>query len=295
VSILIVRKTTNYELHGKAVEARVKEGLIPSSTLVRLTDAHREHHACLNEVRAILTKHQVPYEEISREQGKGLDSSLFERVITVGGDGTLLAASHILPHTKPVLGIRSSASSVGYLCGGSFDSLEPNLLEFLDGKSELQRLQRLKAVVTRVASQEKFSSVPVLNDLLYTNASPAATTRYLLTHNKRKEAHRSSGIWIATAAGSTAGLFAAGGKRSAPSDLNYQYRVRELYKLGLTNPKLEGDFFSPEKDVFHISNRCEHAILAFDGQHGEINLEYGDEVDFARAEPLDVVKNPRLK
>src|SRR5690606_17369376 len=138
----------------KAVEARVREGLVPQSTFKRLKQAHDEHYACLEQVHAILSKENVPFREIAREQSD-LDPAAFEQVITVGGDGTLLAASHMLPQTTPVLGIRSSASSVGYLCGGSFDTLEQDLSRFLAGQSETVTLQRLRADVTRVDSQTK--------------------------------------------------------------------------------------------------------------------------------------------
>jgi NAD+ kinase len=289
VAVLIIRKTTNYELYGVEVQARAKEGLVAADTVGLLSSSHKEHYATLEKLKEIISGHGHEVTEIRREE-KNLDLSKYEHIFTVGGDGTLLASSHMLPESRVVLGVRSSASSVGYLCGASFDTLEDDMKHFFDGKSESLVAQRLVADVKYVSRKETFKSVPILNDFLYSNISPAATTRYAITHGGKKEAHRSSGIWIATAMGSTAGIYTAGGQKVPQEDTGFQFRVRELYKMGLTDPEIEGAFFDPDKDELIISNRCQDAILATDGQHGEIKLQYGDEIRFKRTEPLHVVK-----
>ena len=56
-------------------------------------------------------------------------------------------------------------------------------------------------------------TVAVINDVLIAHKNPAATSRYLLELNKTKEEQRSSGIWIATPMGSTAGHFIGRGQK----------------------------------------------------------------------------------
>ncbi len=289
MAVLIIRKTTNYELYGVAVQARAKEGLVAANTVGLLTTSHQEHYKTLEKLKEIISGHGHEITEIRREE-QNLDPSKYEHIFTIGGDGTLLAASHMLPNTRTVLGVRSSASSVGYLCGASFDTLEADMQRFFEGNSTALTAQRLTADVKYVSRKERFTSVPILNDFLYSNVSPAATTRYAVTHNGIKEAHRSSGIWISTAMGSTAGIHTAGGTKVSPNEMNFQFRVRELYKLGHTTPEIEGAMFDPDNEELIISNRCQNAILATDGQHGEIKLQYGDEIRFNRAEPLEIVR-----
>jgi len=289
VSVLIIRKTTNYELYGTAVEARANEGSVDSGTLELLKTAHSEHHKTLGRLKELIRAKGFDFTEISRDD-KTSDSLKFDHVITVGGDGTLLAVSHTLPTASRVLGIRSSASSVGYLCGASFDTLDSDLDAYFSGKLPVILTQRLVAVIKKVENRKIIRTVPVMNDFLFSNVSPAATTRYIITHNSTQESQRSSGIWISTAAGSTAAILTAGGIKQPPGDMNFQFKVRELYKMGHVIPKIDGAMFNPDKETLIIANRCQHAILAFDGQHGEIDLEYGDEISFERAAPLEVVK-----
>jgi len=54
-------------------------------------------------------------------------------------------------------------------------------------------------------------------------------SRYYLQVGKLLEEQRSSGVWIATAAGSTGGLRSAGGKVLPKEDKKFQYKPRELY------------------------------------------------------------------
>ena len=73
--------------------------------------------------------------------------------------------------------------------------------------------------------------------------SPAETTRYELQFNKKVEEHKSSGLWLSTAIGSTAAISAAGGQELAFDSQLSQYIVRELYKpKGYVEPRLVQGF-----------------------------------------------------
>jgi NAD+ kinase len=151
-----------------------------------------------------------------------------------------------------------------------------------------QTVARVKALITKASSGETLETVPVLNDLLYANANPAATTRYKILFRDRYETHRSSGIWFATGMGSTAAILAAGGERRPQTDPLFQFRVRELYKLGHKLPEIEGAIFDPDIHQLEIENRCPQAILATDGQHGNLDLGYGDIIRIKRGPLLHV-------
>lgn len=286
--VLIVTKTTNYELHGAAIEAKVADGRIPKDALSRLTTAHQEHYQTLNRLRDALSKAGVGFEETSRDSVKPWPKTL-DAVITVGGDGTLLAATHQMAGGL-IAGVRSAVSSVGFLCVAGRDQIEDLVRALVEGRLEAVKVARLAAEVTKSSTGEQVRTEPVLNDLLYANASPAATTRYKIRFGAAEEVHRSSGLWVSTAAGSTAAILAAGGARRPITDSLAQFKVRELYTLGHTEPKIAGGLFDPQSEVLEIENRCQQAILALDGQHGVQPLAYGDLIRFIGAAPISLVR-----
>lgn len=290
MDVLIVRKTTNFELYGDAVKQRTDLGGVPADTFERLEDAHTEHYRVLLRLRELLVQEGLPFQEVSRDDP--MPKNNYSIVITVGGDGTLLSASHKI-HTGLVLGVKSSSSSVGFLCAADEISLPTWIKKIAAGDIKGAPVNRASAYVVRADGRAAFATDPVVNDFLYANSNPAATTRYRIRFGKRTETHRSSGIWVATGAGSTAAIFAAGGEQRPVDDPKLQFRVRELYKLGLSRPVIENGFFDPDGEGILIENRCESAVLAVDGQHGAHTMTYGDTISFRSAPPLHVVLRPR--
>src|SRR5262245_22273871 len=82
-------------------------------TVAHVRAAHAEHEATVDEVKRALHEHGAKVTAI-RTKRDGFDAARFDLVVTVGGDGTLLRASHSVAKT-PILGINSSPStSVGF-------------------------------------------------------------------------------------------------------------------------------------------------------------------------------------
>lgn len=292
MKVLIVTKTTNFELHGQVIGENIKRGRVSSDALSRLVLAHDEHYATLTKLQELLDAHGISFELTTRDSvwSWSDNSSDLDAVISVGGDGTLLAASHRILHKGRLLGVRSSQSSVGYLCCAGALRLTAMVEALAHGELNWQEVSRVHAEVQKTEENACIKTVPVLNDLLYANANPAATTRYRLQFKGRAETHRSSGLWVATGMGSTAAILAAGGERRPQDDTLFQFRVRELYKLGHKLPEIEGGLFDPDTDHLEIENRCPEAILATDGQHGFTELVYGDTVTFKRSPGLCVAR-----
>ena len=129
-------------------------------------------------------------------------------MITVGGDGTLLSASHAVTRV-PMLGVNSAPShSVGFFCGAKRGQARPAILSAVSGDLHKMVLSRMSVRVNGKTITDR-----VLNEALYCHASPAATTRYILRLGDVEEEQKSSGFWIGPAAGSTAARFA---RRLAP-------------------------------------------------------------------------------
>jgi NAD+ kinase len=204
--------------------------------------------------------------------------------VAVGGDGTLLAASHSVVRA-PILGVNSAPEhSVGFFCSAQRVTFRGMLERALAGKLPSVELTRMA-----VAVNGRLRTKHVLNEALYCHSSPAATSRYLLRHGKSTEEQRSSGIWIGPAAGSTAAQRSAGGRVLPLASRGLQLVVREPYTpsgrpYGLIKLAI------PDGDVVHVESKMDDAALFFDGPHRHVPVRLGDRVSFfASDEPLSVL------
>jgi NAD+ kinase len=193
-------------------------------------------------------------------------------VISVGGDGTLLEASHVVA-SAPVLGVNSDLGrSEAVFCAASRHNVDRVLRAALAGRLPERRLARLA-----VRLDGRIIGPPVLNDVLAAHPDPAAMSRYRLAIGRRKEAQKSSGLWIATAAGSSSAALAAGGVRLPWTTSRFQYRPRELYRGRLTRPVLRGGILSPSATV-ELTWLMREGRIFIDGSHVHVPLKFGDRV-----------------
>ncbi len=290
MKVLVISKTTNLELHGDIIARRVATGIIDSTHMERLQRAHDDHYRTLDHLYEQLLQAGIKYLEIGRglywPQVKNLDA-----VITVGGDGTVLEASHrILDDRTPLIGVRSSPLSVGYLCYCNRDEINTMVQQLIEDKLPVVSVNRLRATVKLIQAQSSVETPPILNDLLFCNLFPAATTRYGISFGGKREEHKSSGIWVSTAAGSSAAIHAAGGETLPFHDDRAQFLVRELYEPAGKSFTLRKSVFRPEVEPLVIENHCETALLAVDGQRGTVNLSFGDKIIIKRNAPLTLAK-----
>lgn len=288
--ILVVRKNSTLDRHGDYIRDKVNRGFLSHEHLDRLSRAHEEHYKTFEDLMESLSKAKLPFQEVHRDESwPSLDSISY--VITVGGDGTVLEASHHISNADVALiGIKSSPSSIGYLCYKSASQISELISELKSDHLSLIQVSRLNATIHRVKDGQSFVSNPVLNDFLFTAANPAETSRYRITLGGNQEVQKSSGIWIATAAGSTAAISAAGGSIHPINDPNFQYLVREPYASPGKSFKLVGGNFHPDQQTFELENLVDQGILALDGHHGILSLGYGDRVVFGSAPSLKLAR-----
>jgi NAD+ kinase len=201
------------------------------------------------------------------------DASDAALVVTVGGDGTLLAASHNVEDT-PVLGINSAPdSSVGFFCVGHRRVVARMLPRALEGKLESRRLSRMKVTINgRVVSRR------VLNEVLFCHETPAAASRYILQDERRSEPQVSSGFWVGTAAGSTGALHSAGGEVLPLTSRTLQLVVRE--PIIAARRKYEITAISKMHD----------ARIFLDGPYKRAPVRLADKVSFSLSDqPINVL------
>lgn len=245
-------------------------------------DSHREHSRTMEEVERVLDRVGAKTLFLQRAHA-AFDTSDAALVVAVGGDGTLLAASHNVSDV-PILGVNSAPShSVGFFCAAQRSDFETHLLRALEGKLNVLRLNRMT-----VSLNGRMRSKRVLNEALYCHSSPAATSRYILHYGKKKEEQRSSGIWIGPAAGSTAAQHSAGGRILPLGSSDLQLVVREPYSPYGKYQLLK--LVIGQASQVTVQSKMDDAALYLDGPHRTVSVRLGDVVSFGLSdEPLNVL------
>ncbi|HWZ90559.1 MAG TPA: NAD(+)/NADH kinase [Polyangiaceae bacterium] len=244
--------------------------------------SHREHSRTIDEVERVLDRVGAKTLILQRAHA-AFETSDATLVIAVGGDGTLLAASHNVG-SVPILGVNSAPShSVGFFCAARRDDFESHLLRALAGRLKSVRLTRMT-----VSLNGRLRSKRVLNEALYSHSTPAATSRYILHVGRQHEEQRSSGFWIGPAAGSTAAQHSAGGRVLPISSSNLQLVVREPYSPYGKYELLQ--LIVGEKTAISVQSKMDNASLYLDGPHRTVSVRLGDTVSFGVSdEPLTVL------
>lgn len=283
--VIVVAKRTSYQ---RFVE---EEGDPRASLLVKQKDpavkswldSHAEHQRTLEVVTSELERVGAR-SLVLRRAHAAFDASDAALVIAVGGDGTLLAASHNLD-SVPILGVNSAPNySVGFFCAATRKDFRRHLEQALLGKLRSVSLSRMS-----VSLNGRMRSKRVLNDTLYCHDSPAGTSRYILHIGRTSEEQRSSGIWIGPPAGSTAAQRSAGGRILPLASRQLQVVVREPYSPRGKKNALARAIIKPRQRVTVVS-KMDDSSLFVDGPQRKIAVQLGDEIEFALSDtPLNVL------
>jgi len=289
--VIVAVKTSAWDRHGPWYEEQHRHGSLSDAEHQRIKQAHTDHCEAVALVKDRFDQDDIDYRLVNIDDDSWNVDQDTKVVVTLGGDGTLLSASHrIGSQSITMFGVRSSGTSVGYLCAGGTERLKDLISSIKTGQFKVLHAARFHAEVHSTKSSSPCITPPALNDFLYSATNPAAMTRYRISLGERQEDHKSSGMWLSTALGSTAGILAAGGVMQPRPDRNFQFVVRELYRQPGRNFYLVNGFFDPDKKTFVIENRCESAILAADGNHSVTNISWGDRIIFKRSVPLKIAE-----
>jgi NAD+ kinase len=258
-------------------------------TVRRMRASHADHTETIDEVRRALSELRVDAQWFDRPHEFRVEGRC-DLVVTVGGDGTLLAASHGIGGGVPLLGVNSAPShSVGFFCAAKKGEARGALDAALDGSLRRAELARM-----RVELNGKALHTRVLNEALFCHASPAATSRYILrlTNGRDRviddEEQKSSGVWIGPAAGSTAAQRSAGGRILALSSQKIQYVVREPYQANGQSLRMALGLVD-EGETLVIKNKMRLARVFLDGDHIVHEVTIGDVLRMRRSDESLVV------
>jgi NAD+ kinase len=135
-------------------------------------------------------------------------ADMSDALVVLGGDGTLLAATHLLERPVPMLGV--NFGSLGFLTEITLPELYPTLEGVLDGTYRYEERRMLRAVVK--SPQQEDAVGDVLNDVVITKAALSRIIELdVSVDGMFVSAFRADGLIISSPTGSTAYNLAAGG------------------------------------------------------------------------------------
>jgi NAD+ kinase len=265
---IVVIKQTAMAQGGRAARMARKG----DDTARRLIRANLEHHRTVDAVERQLARRKIAFDELALRDLNAAGTrrlAVADLVISIGGDGTALGASHYV-REGAMLGVNSApGDSVGHFCSVSRTSFAERLDAILGSEWRPRELARLQ-----ITLDNKLLPELALNDVLIAHDCPASTTRYLIAVGGREEEQRSSGIWIATAAGSTAGIRSAGGRVMAQGSRRMQYLVRELYREPNREYELTWGFVEPNEEIV-VASKMPDGELYIDGARTMYPFPFG--------------------
>ena len=282
-NVLVVYKKSMFELYTDQTKAdKVTKAYIEAQPTLKTS--HDIQQKTIETVLAVLTKQGIVHKQICRTDLGKESPSLYDLVISVGGDGTLLEVSHYVTST-PVLGVNSNPqSSIGFFTAATAETIEDSITHLEDlPKTKLTRLQITK-------NDERLPEF-VLNDLLLCHANPAGMNRYTLTVDGKSflrdgtDALRSSGLLISTAAGSTGWIYECGGEVMPLGSKRIQFHERDQRNAG----------FHYASEKIEMYSKTREGGIYIDGEHLSYNFTLGDKVVIERGEALNVVGDLEVK
>lgn len=276
--VLVVYKRSTYDLyHNEEFDASVKQLIDEGHVSVKtLKDSHNTHQLTVDTIIENLSTKGILLDVIFRGDLKPIEG--YDLVITTGGDGTILETSKYVKDI-PVLGVNSDPiGSVGFFTGATKDDFDEKIQLVIEDKINKVLINRIELLLNDEPIKEL-----VLNDVLITHSIPAATSRYVLRINEHEENHRSSGIWISTAAGSTAAIRSAGGFPLEINSDSIQYIVREFYDRGSNKFRLLGGVYN-FSDNLEIISQMRLGRIYIDGPYFDYPFTVGDKLNFRKSQ-----------
>lgn len=249
----------------------------------QIVASHNAHKGSLEAVRQTLKRLGV--QAAFRHRLEADQSAECDLLVTVGGDGTLLWASHLVGSATPMLAINSAPqASVGYFCAADVSTLEDTLRDAIAGRIPATPLARMQ-----IERDGELLTRRVLNDVLICHLSPAATSRYVLRWRGVDEEQKSSGLWVGPAAGSTAAQHSAGGVILPLTSQELQFVVREPYIPAKAPIRLTRGLIPPG-EVLAIHSLMDAGRVYVDGCRRFHTIELGAELRMRLSpEPLTLL------
>ena len=268
--VLVVYKKSYYELYKYAHRERYLAALQQRHPQILQTMqlSHEETQRTLETVCAALSALRLSYDCVYR--GDLTSVAGYDVLLSVGGDGTFLEVSRYVCAT-PVLGVNSDPQrSTAFFCAADRQTVRQRLEALLAGTLPEVRLARLQASINDTLLPHL-----ALNDVLVAHVNPAAVASYILELGDQSELQKSSGLWVSTAAGSTAAIRSAGGRVLPLRSRRLQYLVREPNFGDSRHYHLLRGHVAPGT-LLRVVSRMRRGRVFMDGPHLRFPFGLGD-------------------
>ncbi len=183
--------------------------------IVSSIDASAQEHARLLAARLAIAGLDTQVCTVGAANGRGIDIEGTALVVVMGGDGTFLAAAHLIGFASvPILAF--NYGDLGFLSGNPDRDEVELVFDALSGDLALERRATLSASV--VDGQGETHVFTALNEVAYTRGASGHVVEYTMGVNGTDIATlKADGLVVATATGSTAYALSAGGPIVSPA------------------------------------------------------------------------------
>ncbi|KAM0070933.1 putative phosphotransferase with an alcohol group as acceptor [Helianthus debilis subsp. tardiflorus] len=263
-----------------------------------LEDRSRVHKNAIEFCKNVLQRKPVDWDATFRSNLSRPIRNV-DLVVTVGGDGTLLQASHLLNDSIPLLGVNSDPTipqevqemgnefdatrSTGYLCAATVKNFEQILSNILEGRTTPFELSRMS-----IHANSTPLSTYALNDILIADPCPASASRFSFRKDDGSSSPlvncRSSGLRVSTAAGSSAAMLSAGGFPMPILSKDLQYMVREPVSQEAARLSLMHGTIKP-KQAMDIDWYTKDGLIYIDGSRPVHPVRHGDTIQVSSHAP----------
>ncbi|KAK4285834.1 hypothetical protein QN277_002476 [Acacia crassicarpa] len=272
-----------------------------SPQILHHLDSRRKVHLdTIKFCQTILQEKRVEWKAVERNDLSQPINDV-DLVVTVGGDGTLLQASHFMDDRIPILGVNSDPTrndeverfgnefdatrSTGRLCAATVENFEQVLNDILEVQTAPSKLTRISISVNK-------HQLPTyaLNDILVAHPCPAALSTFSFRIRNDDQPcsplvnSRSSGLRVSTAAGSTAAMRSAGGFLMPILSQDLQYMVREPILPGKLLNLMHGVI--KHDQAMDITWACKEGVIYIDGYHVNYTIQDGDTIEISCRAPI---------
>lgn len=234
----------------------------------------KENTLTINKVKTILEKLKIKNIFIEKSKLKKTYFKNKDLIITIGGDGTFLRTSHFILDDKLIFGVNSDVTmKEGFFLKANRKDFEIKINKIIKNKFKIKKLARLEASI----NNKKIPDL-ALNEFYIGSDKEYIASRYYIIINGKKERQKSSGVLIATPAGSYAWIKSCGGKKLKLTAKKFEYVVREPYKGILSGKyKLKRGILKKNKKITIISD-MEKGLLIVDSLGKEYFFNKKDKI-----------------
>ena len=229
-----------------------------------------EQEATLSKVKRVLKRYNFDFrlvdrDHLSKEKFYGIDL-----VIAVGGDGTFLRASQFI-NRQPVFGVNADIKNKeGFFMQTHKKKFEAKFMRITKNNFKIRQFPRLEAYV----DGKKIETI-ALNEFFIGPRKSYHAAKYVISIDGKKERQKSSGVLVATAAGSYAWAKASHNRPLPLNSGKFQFVVREPYEGKVfKNYKLKYGILGKNQKVTVVSQMLDGIVVA-DSVGKEFNVKYG--------------------